>query len=314
MRKYLSIFMGISIIIFICIFIILIIRTSGYSDFEEVNYHSVGFTGEYSGDNGDWLPMNEILGKDIAYATVTYRGHFTENIDVYETIFLFIRNLCVTFKVNGETLYSFGQEGTYPSFSKGPGITIGEVKTTGITTEDEIEIVINNPYYSHSTSSYQLFFDQMQVGEHSAIYRFVLREIWFPILIGISIIIVGLMTIATGLIASRYHRNYRIRLLALAFFAFTGGVYTLVNSMYQYLPLIIGNPVLCNIIEILPTFLLSIAICIYFRCFIRDKKIKSISTLCCCIAICSLTLLLSYNCLAFMTYIYANILYLPYRK
>lgn len=277
-----SLYIGYSLML--CIFVLTIVLnvlsieesepTPTGADITE--HRLVGF---YSLDGSTWTDLSEGIVPGAKHVLI--RAHFDnpqkENYDLY----LSINNLSLVASIDGNEIASFGQPGTYPSFSEGTGIALLPLTDVYISEKDELDIVIDNPYSSYRPFAIEeqldtLFFS----GKIDTIFELFSKMDWVVGLLGLTIFIVGLYTFATRLIYSKNgyieSRKEKNVLTAFSFFAWVSGYYVFAEGLYTVLPIIIKIPVLCNILDIIAPFFLVSASSLYFYSTLVGERMRRI--------------------------------------
>lgn len=272
MRKFFKASLYIGYTLMMCIFILTIILdvlsirgSEPIPTGADITEHKL--VGVYSLDGSTWTDLSEGIVPGAEHVLI--RAHFDspqkDNYDLY----LSVNNLGLKASINGKEIAAFGQPGTYPSFSEGPGIAMLPLTDVNVGKDDELELVIDNPYstyrpYAIGEQLDKLFFS----GRVDSVYELFSRMDWIVTLLGLTIFIVGLYTFVTRLIYSKNgyieSRKEKTVLIAFSFFAWVSGYYVFAEGLYTVLPIIIKIPVLCNVIDIIAPFFLVSASALYF--------------------------------------------------
>lgn len=272
MRKFFKASLYIGYTLMMCIFILTIILdvlsirgSEPIPTGADITEHKL--VGVYSLDGSTWTDLSEGIVPGAEHVLI--RAHFDspqkDNYDLY----LSVNNLGLKASINGKEIAAFGQPGTYPSFSEGPGIAMLPLTDVNVGKDDELELVIDNPYstyrpYAIGEQLDKLFFS----GRVDSVYELFSRMDWIVTLLGLTIFIVGLYTFVTRLIYSKNgyieSRKEKTVLTAFSFFAWVSGYYVFAEGLYTVLPIIIKIPVLCNVIDIIAPFFLVSASALYF--------------------------------------------------
>lgn len=231
---------------------------------------------EYSSDGENWNKMQS--SKNFAndnYETVTFRGKLSQDIPKNQYLIISMCDVWVELKANGEIVAT---NYYYSGVSKiTPGNSISYVSADDIPDNAEIELSISNPYTVFAGfNPIQDTLDKLTVGNKDTLYNDLLKNNTSSVLISLAIVFLGLFAFT---LAGLLWKNVMYRNIALALMAITGGVYVLTDSIYTYLPLWIGNPVLCMIFDEFATYLLPIAAFLYVRVNVENKRSKAYMTI-----------------------------------
>ncbi|MBQ7606026.1 MAG: histidine kinase [Firmicutes bacterium] len=284
MRKFFKASLYIGYTLMMCIFILTIILdvlsirgSEPIPTGADITEHKL--VGVYSFDGSTWTDLSEGIVPGAEHVLI--RAHFDspqkDNYDLY----LSVNNLGLKASINGKEIAAFGQSGTYPSFSEGPGIAMLPLTDVNVGKDDELELVIDNPYstyrpYAIGEQLDKLFFS----GRVDSVYELFSRMDWIVTLLGLTIFIVGLYTFVTRLIYSKNgyieSRKEKTVLTAFSFFAWVSGYYVFAEGLYTVLPIIIKIPVLCNVIDIIAPFFLVSASALYFYSTLVAERSRKI--------------------------------------
>ncbi len=249
-----SIFIGIMLIVFLIAFYLF--QTRSYSNPEDFDLTEIEFVAENSVENGSWKLVT---------------GHFSQNITSEEVLYFWPDNIEVTMKVSGQVVYEFTNP--TPIISSTPGSTIARVKTDGITTDDTVTIIMDNPWYQYTQDNqiFDEFLNVFAVGKPSVLYELLLRGNIIGIFSGMLTLFVGMLFLLYTLIyyVKRYEdagQNF-----AFAFLCFCSGFYITNGAMDKLLPLVITNPVWCSMFKLFSSFLFPLSVMIYMRVIAKGK-------------------------------------------
>lgn len=240
----------------------------------------VALVGEYTGDNGKSYKLdseNEFVNDN--YEKVVFRGklNFDKSDDC---IFFCMDKIWADVKVNGETLLSNRNVGSKIS----PGISVLYLYTEQLFDDSgnskDIEIVLENPYGKIYNEAYNDFFRSVKSGVPESMYNDMFAAKSGEIAVGIIIIFMGILTfsLAGVLIRDLKYQNFSFALVAIF-----GGIYLLTDSIYQYLPLIFKNPLVCFIVDEGSLYFLLLSFLFYIRSYMKQRLSKDITTVCTCV-------------------------------
>lgn len=235
---------------------------------------SLLITGEYRIDNGDWTTLtgNSIPSLKGVH-TVTVKGHLSANVAREQELLFYIENLTVSVSVNGQPVYSFGEYGAYPRAFSAPGITWGKCDTvSGISTNDELEIVLRS-HYRNTDTSFNQFLGTLSVGSYSELYEQMFREDGNIIFIALFVICLGLFAFFLAVAGKICHLYQASKSAVLSLFAIVCGFWILFDMGAVYYPLLIPSPTLACVYKLLALYLLA-PNCMLIICEYADSSIQ----------------------------------------
>ena len=236
----------------------------------------VSIIGEYSTDGKNWNKIqssNEFVNDN--YETVTFRGKLSQNIPKNQYLIISMCDIWVELKANGKTVAANYNDAGGSTIT--PGNSISYVSADDIPDNAEIELSLSNPYTIFAGfNPIEDTLDSLTVGNKDTLYNDLLKNNTSAVLVSLAIIFLGLFAFT---LAGLLWKNVMSRNIALALMAVTGGIFVLTDSIYTYLPLWIGNPVLCMVFDEFATYLLPIAAFLYVRVNVQDKRCKAYMTI-----------------------------------
>ncbi len=242
---------------------------------ETVTTTAVSIVGEYSTDGVSWLPLEQDGTPVKSGAELVHiRGYFSQSIPENMLLTFVPNNLRATVRINGEAVLSFGAAGTFPAFSRTSGQAIRLYASPGLTTGDLVEMELENYYTELSPDGISKFLTRMTVGHGYEPYTALLSQRGFGTVIGLIIMMLGLEMLVIAVLFRDDNKAMRRRVLSFSFFALCGGFYVLSDTLYSYLPLLIHNPVLCNLLDVLPVLLIIPALCLYFTSNLEHFRLR----------------------------------------
>lgn len=236
----------------------------------------VSIIGEYSTDGKNWNKIqssNEFVNDN--YETVTFRGKLSQNIPKNQYLIISMCDIWVELKANGKTVAANYNDAGGSTIT--PGNSISYVSADDIPDNAEIELSLSNPYTIFAGfNPIEDTLNSLTVGNKDTLYNDLLKNNTSAVLVSLAIIFLGLFAFT---LAGLLWKNVMSRNIALALMAVTGGIFVLTDSIYTYLPLWIGNPVLCMVFDEFATYLLPIAAFLYVRVNVQDKRCKAYMTI-----------------------------------
>ena len=236
----------------------------------------VSIIGEYSTDGENWKKMQSSNNfENDNYETVIFKGKLSQNIPKNQYLIISMCDVWVELKANGEIVATNYYDSGVSTIT--PGNSIAYISSDDIPDNAEIELAISNPYTVFAGfNPIQDTLDNLTIGNKDALYNDLLKNNTSAILVSLAICFLGLFAFT---LAGLLWKNVMSRNIALALMAITGGIFVLTDSIYTYLPLWIGNPVLCMVFDEFATYLLPIAAFLYVRVNVKDKRCKGYMTI-----------------------------------
>lgn len=236
----------------------------------------VSIIGEYSTDGENWKKMQSSNNfENDNYETVIFKGKLSQNIPKNQYLIISMCDVWVELKANGEIVATNYYDSGVSTIT--PGNSIAYISSDDIPDNAEIELAISNPYTVFAGfNPIQDTLDNLTIGNKDALYNDLLKNNTPAILVSLAIVFLGLFAFT---LAGLLWKNVMSRNIALALMAITGGIFVLTDSIYTYLPLWIGNPVLCMVFDEFSTYLLPIAAFLYVRVNVKDKRCKGYMTI-----------------------------------
>lgn len=136
----------------------------------ETKYESVNLIGEYSLDGKEWneLDDNFVLKANQHYS-LKFRGHFDRDIPKNQQLIFRLGNLRFWMKVNGVWVITKRQESDKSSISDSEGNFWYIYRSEGITTQDDVEITLENVYINYQPRAFADYFERIYVGSAEGI-------------------------------------------------------------------------------------------------------------------------------------------------
>ena len=255
---------GFVLVMVILIILYIVCATFGRTS-ERVEYSKAVMSGEIVCDNGDsfeYSSENEFENK--GYKSIHFKGQFTSSINDEEYLIVHMNNLWVDIRANGKPIATNVRTVSTDT----PGNSIAYVKTADIPQNCQIEITLTNPYYDVDSNVYINFFDSMIAGPQNSLFEELIYLKSGEILVGILIALLGIMTFS---LAGLLIRDLRFQNITFSLVAFVGGMYLFTDSIYNYLPLFIKNPLICFLLDEASVYLLVIVFLMYILSNLKDK-------------------------------------------
>ena len=192
--------------------------------------------------------------------TVIFRGRFKQDIEKNVQVFFLIHYLRVNIKLNGQEIYTYGNNGSYPSIVKSGGKIWGRIDSKGITKEDEIEITLYNPYgLMNYTTVYEDFINSFCTGDTGNLLLISLRKDIGILLIGSVMLVIATALLILGVILSIKNLIALEPVLWCAFYTLVSGIWFILqtdtaNLFFPYPVFIFIICTLCILLQ-LPLFI-----------------------------------------------------------
>lgn len=197
------------------------------------------FSGEYSCDGENWLPLSDGAGLTALGGSVTLRGHFTGTIPENSCINYYRSHIGVSAYCNGE-LFAMDTVSELASRGLGPmpsmcGREWISVCSPGITPEDEVEFRLYNPHAHGNETAYRDFLNTLCVGPDiakSELLQKNLESYGLPArVLGGLFLIVGLMLFGEAVAAVVLRAGVGRKLLNLGLATFFVGGFFLFDTI-----------------------------------------------------------------------------------
>ncbi|MEG1525312.1 MAG: histidine kinase [Clostridia bacterium] len=230
----------------------------------------VRIAGAYRVDGGTFVPI--VRDAPLALADgnlVTVRGHFVRAIEPNEILLMRINNLRVQMRVNGALVFSFGETGTYPAFVNAPGNVWQSFRSPGITTTDEVTIVLENGYQGNLSERITCFLNRMQVGSERHLLTNMLREHLVSLITGLVTLSVGIVMLLISIAGIVFHIPNNRKSLLFAAILITGGTWLLSN--FEYMSLMLPYPAMIGLIDAISLYALPIFAAMYVRIYVQSR-------------------------------------------
>ena len=197
------------------------------------------FSGEYSYDGENWLPLTEDADLSPSHGSVTLRGHF--DIEIGEGgCFNYYRNhIGVSFFRNGEC---FAMDAITDLAARGaklmPSMCGREwlsVSSPGITPEDEVEIHLYNPHAHGNGSAYRDFLNTLCAGPDIAVSDLMQKNLQpyggLSRVLGALFLVVGLMLLGEAMASTILRAAVGRKLLNLGLTTLFTGAFFLFDTI-----------------------------------------------------------------------------------
>ncbi len=238
---------GAALVVCVALFARALLTPEAWVKYPPTN-EAVQFSGEYTMDESTerfpWTPETSINNMRLQH--LHFYGHFNREIDEGMQFITRSNNLRAQIFVNGEEIFRWGDEASLPSFYKAPGNGWCSFITPRILPEDDVEIILENVYINSSSSLFHAFFDRMSVGSYGENIQLVLSNYAPQVMLYLAIILLGIASLLILLLARVLRFSFDFKFLIFSGFAISASIWLI--SDFNYITLLIPNPVFCEIL------------------------------------------------------------------
>lgn len=214
---------GLAILCIIVIVNYIFIQCKAYPQ-KQMPLSRLNVVGEYQlGKNS---PLKSLDSFDlIANTTETLYiyGHFDQAIPENYQVILCIQNLIAKIYINDQLVFSFGDPGTYPSFSDSPGNRFISFISPGIQTTDRIEIQLTDTYPNFNVKAFSDFLERIYSGYQDSLIMRNFSDWGLSIILCIVYIALGVLVLLALIIMKALHVKGLNKYLYFVGFILSGG-------------------------------------------------------------------------------------------
>ena len=245
----------------------------------------VRIVGSYSVDGQEPIELTEdSVIESQQLHTVTINGHFSMDVPKGWVLMLRLDNIRATIHINGEKVYSFGDEESLLDSSKTAGMTWGHYVSPGISQLDDIEIVLENIYEGRASNVFDDFIHCIYLGHGYELYELLLDKIPL-IILGGAFFIIGIAMLIFSVAAKCYKTPGMERGVGLSGVTILGGLWILFDGGYPYLTLLFKNPLLFNMMDIILIYIIPSVFLFYTCTFLENNAEKRLARFLSCISL-----------------------------
>lgn len=257
-------------IIILCMGVLVSIGTDERSFEQEDILQRITFNGRYEVDsNGTWLPLSESMDElSRARHRLTAIGNFSEDIPINKQIIMRIDNMQVKVFVENEQVYSFGESGTYPGYSKSAGNGWDSFISSGIASTDTVRIELTNIYTNHADTVFFDFFNRLYYGYESDLIIKLIGEKSINLFFSIFTFCLGLIALFFCILLYPIHKIVRRSLCFSGLSIFAGLWFFIDFDIQGYL---IPSPVFNNSLDIICMIMTEVCLVSYLAMQLRTK-------------------------------------------
>lgn len=269
-KKSLAILIGILLIYAMCFLTYTLHEEKQFKHLEN-DLKRVYFTGTYQ-SNSDLTPKEFREGTVIdanQSSKVTLTGRFDQEIKESQSLLFRIPNIKVKIFKDENQIYSFGELGTYPGFSKSPGNTWDIFYSPGIKTSDEIRIVLENIYPNNVKTVYNLFIEQILSGDSGVLFHAIFPRVGLSVFLGGGIFLLGCLLLIILIFLRVMKTPFSRRPFYFAFLAIISGLWFFFD--FKIISLIIPYNIFNNILSMICLSMVMPLFCMYILEFLSGK-------------------------------------------
>lgn len=269
-KKSLAILIGILLIYAMCFLTYTLHEEKQFKHLEN-DLKRVYFTGTYQ-SNSDLTPKEFREGTVIdanQSSKVTLTGRFDQEIKESQSLLFRIPNIKVKIFKDENQIYSFGEPGTYPGFSKSPGNTWDIFNSPGIKTSDEIRIVLENIYPNNVKTVYNLFIEQILSGDSGVLFHAIFPRVGLSVFLGGGIFLLGCLLMIILIFLRVMKTPLSRRPFYFAFLAIISGLWFFFD--FKIISLIIPYNIFNNILSMICLSMVMPLFCMYILEFLSGK-------------------------------------------
>lgn len=208
--------------------------------------------------------------------SVILTGHFSQAINDGSPILFRVSNIRVQLYKNGTEIYSFGQPGTYPSFSKSPGNQWDVLLAPGgVAASDTITIRLENIYPRNNEQAFNLFLENLFMGDSGVLFRDLVTTSGSSLLLGGFILLMGLVLLAAVIILKIIKTPLSWAPFHLSLFTIASGLWIFLD--FHIISLLVTTNVFTNILDILSLSLIMPFLGLYLLDFVKSRARHAIS-------------------------------------
>lgn len=252
------------IIFFTLLFLLL--KNPKFDSSKDAEFQKLDMKGYYLVDGGEWVAFDSLKDIPENFESISIRGTFLTELEVNDEVIIPMYGERFRMLINGEEVMSFGQIGTY-RFSHGPGYgmwyrSVGEFMPNGIGYEDEICLEITNVYYKANPGQAYKYLNKMVSGEDIVFFR-IFRDSLVDEAVSLMIIAIAILALTLTIVFYSNNRRKKYSGFSFSHFALTAGLYSLLKSSHEFMPLIVRNPTLCAYLDNFALYLMLISFSLY---------------------------------------------------
>ncbi|MCP1102048.1 sensor histidine kinase [Aequitasia blattaphilus] len=261
---------GLGIVLILCLLGYMFVVTSSYER-EDNSLEGIRFIGEYQQKDGEWVKLGkEMKLENVKEDQVILKGHFSRRLKENEELHLYIYYLEVQV-FNGETeIYHYGEVSGYPRAMQSAGISWEELTIDQAEDQDDITIILSNKYPENANYSYQVFLDNLCVGDTWTLMKKLFVQDMLLLIEGGVLIAFGLLLFILAPLIGRGDREILKKMMFFGLYILTGGIWIFING--RYISHVFEFPLFLAVLDTsLQSFLVILTIS-YLMIFVETKE------------------------------------------
>lgn len=204
-------------VIALTLILFVFIRESNTSELNQSGLRQIYFTGTQ---------------QESASDTLILKGHFSGEIQRKEQLLFFINRISVQIYQNGNLVFSYGELGTHPDFTKAGGSVWGSFYSAGIKKSDDITLILHNVYRKDAAERYGQFLNRIYAGDKMELFRKLLTESSFKAAASTMIFILGAVLLMAALTLMIMRADVKKSIYDCGILFLTAGVWLLADSIF----------------------------------------------------------------------------------
>ena len=211
--------------------VVLLLSTISYQNYRK-KYQTpehLGFTGEYSQNDGEWTTLTEDTRLSALDGDITIRGHFERDINKGVVMHFYLHHIGASISVNGQNIY-YASTMKYVKVST-CGKNWAIITSPGITTKDEIVIRLHNPHKFGNINAYEEFFEHAYTGNIVSMQKYLDRESGFFEIGGFIVMFCSLILLGLALAFTIMKVEYKHKLWELGLICLMAGMYIMMDTI-----------------------------------------------------------------------------------
>lgn len=158
----------------------------------------IKFSGEYSLNGGEWNALDENTKLSAYDGSLVLRGNFECDFPESSAINFFLEHITMDIYVNGEPFF-LDSRNEFGLSSSGCCIQWLNLRSSGIFTDDIVEIHLNNPHSFGNKNAYNNFLSMIYGGEVENFGSFMLKSGQSSRIVGIAVIVAAIILLSVYL-------------------------------------------------------------------------------------------------------------------
>lgn len=231
-------------------------------------------------EEGEELPLNEdTLRKLGACPRLILTGYLDGPVSSNEQIFLYLRRINLKVYQNDALIYSYGKENLASPVLRSGGNVWVDFYTPGITGDDSIKIVLDNPYHANTKRIYSMFLNRIYVGDKMQLFTKMIGSDRFSALSSVVITLLGITLLIVIATMKAMGMKEVGPLLCFGYFMAVCGFWMMID--FDYISLISFHAVGWDVLETLLFVNMPVLGILYIRDYMATYAKKFITVFVC---------------------------------